>query len=555
MTVPDPHCTDCMPWDGTSVADCQLLDDFSNRSTDPDIVSPLGWSVASYIYTSGDHLAWTANHPELSWVDSGRGLIRMPAASSLTVTVTTQAPTAYGTLVSTTTGSGYWYTVDFWAGPMPATTMFRLRDANGEVIVTMGTGAVTAQRFGSAAGTYAGSTTFLDDQFDNPYTLIMYIDPTVTRVEIKQGATTMLSSVTSVATNPILAKTTDPSISLIGTGGAEPGYTMRFERIELAPCERPLAEANFWHGFQGDRTLEASAMGGPASIVAGPTYTSSGNLIALWDGYDQPGASQGNRELERRAWLTWLVPPGTQYVRLVGTRIALQLTLDTETRGRPQNWTVDYQLGPVVFDPDTGPTDYDNTGSGMNGTVAYSSEEPQVSDTLDVTSSSIGASYNAGDGIAWHRFQLALKDSSTAGIGRHTYLASSHADGSYIETLNRFPNNPNWLRPPNPVVDYSEVQSGISLTVDTWAFGINGGTGTVVPPRTNQPVQDEFIGTGDGSTQAFTTRFPYTNLSLEIEVDGVKVGVEETGATTGAFTLAFAPAFGEQIYATYRARG
>lgn len=80
----------------------------------------------------------------------------------------------------------------------------------------------------------------------------------------------------------------------------------------------------------------------------------------------------------------------------------------------------------------------------------------------------------------------------------------------------------------------------------------NGWCGT---PRRNQPIQDEFVAEGDDSTTGFSTRFPYTPLSLEVEVDGISVGADEAEPSSGAFTLSFAPDTGERITASYRYGG
>lgn len=74
-------------------------------------------------------------------------------------------------------------------------------------------------------------------------------------------------------------------------------------------------------------------------------------------------------------------------------------------------------------------------------------------------------------------------------------------------------------------------------------------------PFRGQPIQGEQVATGDGTTTTFTTDYPYTPLSLEVEVDGVRVGADETDPAAGSFTLSFAPEDGEQIVVTYQYGG
>lgn len=74
-------------------------------------------------------------------------------------------------------------------------------------------------------------------------------------------------------------------------------------------------------------------------------------------------------------------------------------------------------------------------------------------------------------------------------------------------------------------------------------------------PDPGQPVLNELVATGDGTTDDWTTDFPYTTGSLRVWVDGVNVTGEATedDNTTGAFSLSFAPLTGEAIRVSYNA--
>jgi len=78
-------------------------------------------------------------------------------------------------------------------------------------------------------------------------------------------------------------------------------------------------------------------------------------------------------------------------------------------------------------------------------------------------------------------------------------------------------------------------------------------------PLPGQPVINEFVANGDGTTVTFTTANGYAPLSLRVWVDGVAIilGLTETNPTAGTFTLDFAPrgAVGDsaasKIYVSY----
>ena len=63
------------------------------------------------------------------------------------------------------------------------------------------------------------------------------------------------------------------------------------------------------------------------------------------------------------------------------------------------------------------------------------------------------------------------------------------------------------------------------------------------PPLPGQPVINEFVANGDGTTVLFTTANPYAPLSLHVRVDGVPIilGLTETDPAAGTFTLDFPP--------------
>lgn len=70
-------------------------------------------------------------------------------------------------------------------------------------------------------------------------------------------------------------------------------------------------------------------------------------------------------------------------------------------------------------------------------------------------------------------------------------------------------------------------------------------------PLQGQPVEDEFIATGDGTTTDFYTDWPYHPQSLEVEVDGISAAADPSDPSIGKFTLPFTPLAGEAIYASY----
>lgn len=73
-------------------------------------------------------------------------------------------------------------------------------------------------------------------------------------------------------------------------------------------------------------------------------------------------------------------------------------------------------------------------------------------------------------------------------------------------------------------------------------------------PITGQAVIGEAVATGDGTTTAFNTSFPYAPSSLKVNIDiGRLTGtVTETDPTTGAFTITPAPYDTEAITADYQ---
>jgi len=99
--------------------------------------------------------------------------------------------------------------------------------------------------------------------------------------------------------------------------------------------------------------------------------------------------------------------------------------------------------------------------------------------------------------------------------------------------------------------------SSDALSNETSDFSIDNiillsGLGTY-PPTPNQPVQDEFIATGDGTTTAYAARWPYVPNSLQVQVAGMLAELDNSNPATGAFVLTNPP-YGP-IYATYRAVG
>jgi hypothetical protein len=182
--------------------------------------------------------------------------------------------------------------------------------------------------------------------------------------------------------------------------------------------------------------------------------------------------------------------------------------------------------------------------------VVFSSEDPQQEVEINLQSTAIGAPYDAGDDGDWRLFQLGARVTSTEGIGRHTYFAVPGHAGNEIEVLPRFPDNPIWERGQSSFLNYSEVSSGVILDIEVHCFNMGDDD-----PRPNQAVVNELLGVGDGERTVFYTDWRYTPLSLEVFVDGVSVGVDETDPEERKLTLSFAPEDGEEVRASYQFLG
>lgn len=70
-------------------------------------------------------------------------------------------------------------------------------------------------------------------------------------------------------------------------------------------------------------------------------------------------------------------------------------------------------------------------------------------------------------------------------------------------------------------------------------------------PRSNQPINDEVLGTGDGANKTFYTDHPYTPQALEVEVDGDGVEFAPTNYRTGRLDTVTAPGIGTTVVASY----
>lgn len=95
----------------------------------------------------------------------------------------------------------------------------------------------------------------------------------------------------------------------------------------------------------------------------------------------------------------------------------------------------------------------------------------------------------------------------------------------------------------------------ISAVINGLAFVSD--SGTPMPwcgPVPSQDVLGEYVGTGDGSTTAFTTNFPYQPGTLRIVMGGGldEHNITETNPSTGAFSFSSPPFDGEVIRAYYR---
>lgn len=464
--------------DGTSSdAGCSTLENFSNRTTSPGD----GWGDASYQYPSTDPMHWTSSDPDNAWVETGVGKLRVPATYSGTpIEVEGVAPDAYGggDVAIYLDGFGYWYTITFRASEIVASSKFKFHDFNTDVEVNLFGGSVSASRRGATGnGTLTASTSsaFVEGQ---EYVLTVFVDELVTRVQIDG----MLSiSSTTTATLPLHSNGTSPFLSVSGTGVGEAGFVVEFLSIKLEPCDRPLAAALYWSGYRLRQKREATALGGPASVI--DTSSEGGDLEAWWDTtFDDPFA-EGRRETEQRAWTSYLIPPGGTSVRILGEATTFWNTGEFLYALTPLDVPTTWELGPVsVGDPDSPPSDFEATGTGMGGSGTTHVSNPPVTQTpvpIDYTSSSFGGTFDAGDGIAWRLFQLGLKVTSAVGEGRHVIFSKSGTpDQDVIEIVDRFPNNPDWhhFGIGSPYVDETMPMSGVTADVEGWVYGVHGGT-------------------------------------------------------------------------------
>jgi hypothetical protein len=71
-------------------------------------------------------------------------------------------------------------------------------------------------------------------------------------------------------------------------------------------------------------------------------------------------------------------------------------------------------------------------------------------------------------------------------------------------------------------------------------------------PTYNQPVLDEDVGTGDGVTTQFTTRFPYLAASIEVYVGAILSEVDPTDPSAGILTLIDPAPLGAAVRVSYR---
>lgn len=72
------------------------------------------------------------------------------------------------------------------------------------------------------------------------------------------------------------------------------------------------------------------------------------------------------------------------------------------------------------------------------------------------------------------------------------------------------------------------------------------------PPFRSQPVHDELVAIGDGTTTAFYTDWPYRPTTLVAEVAGIASEMDATTPGIGLFTLNPPPPVGAQIRVSYR---
>jgi len=252
-------------------------------------------------------------------------------------------------------------------------------------------------------------------------------------------------------------------------------------------------------GVRMRNQLSATSKGGATSTenvfptgTPGPKVVgTTGSLAASWIGFGSiTGATMGTQEQEERRWLVYAVPPEATAIRLHGYAQAVNALVMGASDGRPQETTVEYQMGPITWDGITDP-DWDNIGSGLGGSTPVHDDEftAQVKTPIDLVVTALGPPLDwLGDYPAdWKSFAISIANVSENAIGqRTTFGLGTPADGVHVVVDGRFPNQGNWdlaSVPGNDQDDWTETYSSVVVSLQVTALvddaeaGGPGGTG------------------------------------------------------------------------------
>lgn len=245
----------------------------------------------------------------------------------------------------------------------------------------------------------------------------------------------------------------------------------------IAPLpDEVVLEAIAWNSWTGDRTLDATEFGGSTTVYDEEIRRGGGNDGA-WHNYL---LSYGTREIERRGWKTWLIPPTTTRVDIVGSAQATIYVGDGVLTGLPVTADVNVQMGTVIFDVDSPPS-WGNTGSGMSGVVQWTANAAPTEDETPIinfsfSTSTFGPAYPGFEDGSWRSLQISLVNNSPVGIGRRqTHSTFGHPapgpEGDFRGVYPRFPDNPSWHFGIADYADYTYVQSAFTTDLDVVAYG------------------------------------------------------------------------------------
>jgi hypothetical protein len=192
-------------------------------------------------------------------------------------------------------------------------------------------------------------------------------------------------------------------------------------------------------------------------------------------------------------------------------------------------------------------------GSPTNVTVS-----PPTGITISTTTGSTDVS--AYTGVGWHNFIFTYVGSTRIvtlyidGINRWTGTVSADLN---IDVPNAATNDYIWQFV--ALQDYRHGWQSIYPLALSQAQATQHALGDAgaASSSTTVPLIGQAVGaesaTGDGTTTAFTSNFPYSTGSLEVHVDGELQVVTQTTPASGIFTFAAAPVNGAIIVWTYNA--